>query len=68
MSRKLLKKIGVYAGILLLFVGLAYGFVPQVLEGKIVNQSDIASWKGMANEAMTYNAANPYQRHKDDNR
>ena len=59
MNKELLKKIGVYAGILLLFFGLAYGFVPQVLEGKIVNQSDIASWKGMANEAMTYNAANP---------
>ena len=59
MDKRLLKNIGVYAGILLLFIGLAYGFVPQVLEGKIVNQSDIASWKGMANEAMTYNAANP---------
>ena len=38
---------------------LAYAFVPQVLDGKIVNQSDIASWKGMANEAMTHNAAHP---------
>lgn len=30
-----------------------------MLGGKIVNQSDIASWKGMANEAVTYNAAHP---------
>ena len=53
------KKIGIYAGILLLFVALAYSYTPQVLEGKIVNQSDIASWKGMANEAMTHNEAHP---------
>ena len=59
MNRQLLKNIGIYAGIFLLFVVLAYGFTPQVLDGKIVNQSDIASWKGMANEAMTYNKANP---------
>ena len=38
------KKIGIYAGIVLLLAGIAYGFVPQVLDGKIVNQSDIAGW------------------------
>ena len=59
MNKEVLKKIGIYAGIVLLFVVLAYTFVPQVLEGKIVNQSDIASWKGMANEAVTHNAAHP---------
>ena len=59
MNKETLKKILIYAGIILLFVVLAYGFVPQVLEGKIVNQSDIASWKGMANEAVTHNAAHP---------
>ncbi len=59
MNKETLKKILIYAGIVLLFVVLAYGFVPQVLEGKIVNQSDIASWKGMANEAITHNAAHP---------
>ncbi|MBQ8812398.1 MAG: hypothetical protein IJZ70_08825 [Bacteroidales bacterium] len=59
MNKELLKKIGTYAGIFLLFVVMAYSFTPQVLEGKIVNQSDIASWKGMANEAMTYNAEHP---------
>ena len=59
MNKELLKKIGTYAGIFLLFVVLAYSFTPQVLEGKIVNQSDIASWKGMANEAMTYNGEHP---------
>ena len=59
MKKEILKKILVYAGIILTFAVIAYGFVPQVLDGKIVNQSDIASWKGMANEAMTHNAAHP---------
>ena len=59
MNKELTKKILIYAGIVLFFIVLSYGFFPQVLGGKIVNQSDIASWKGMANEAMTYNAAHP---------
>ena len=59
MNIKLLKKFGLYAGILLLFIGLAYGFTPEVLEGKIVEQGDIISWKGMANEAVTHNAEHP---------
>ncbi|MBQ3245775.1 MAG: hypothetical protein IJB06_03580 [Bacteroidales bacterium] len=54
-----MKKIGIYAGIILLFLVISYGYVPEVLSGKIVNQSDIASWKGMANEAMTHNGAHP---------
>ena len=59
MNNKLLKNIGIYAGIFLLFIVLAYSFTPEVLTGKIVNQSDIASWKGMAQEAMSYNAQHP---------
>ena len=59
MNKTILKNIGIYLGILLLFIVAAYSFTPQVLDGKIVNQSDIASWKGMANEAVTYNAAHP---------
>ncbi len=59
MNKDLLKKIGLYAGILLLFIGLSYGFTPEVLDGKIVNQGDISQWKGMANEAMTHNEAHP---------
>ncbi len=59
MNKELLKKIGIYAGILLLCVVLAYSSTPQVLSGKIVNQSDISAWKGMAQEAMTHNAAHP---------
>ncbi len=59
MNKEVLKKIGIYAGIFVLFVVIAYSFTPQVLDGKIVNQSDIASWKGMANEAVTHNEAHP---------
>lgn len=59
MNKELIRKIATYTLIVLFFAVLAYGFTPQVLGGKIVNQSDIASWKGMANEAVTYNAAHP---------
>ena len=44
---------------LALFLVLAYGFVPQVLSGKIVNQSDISGWQGMAHEMMEWNSAHP---------
>ncbi len=54
-----LKKSGIYLGIVLLFLVLAYGFVPEVLTGKIVNQSDITGFQSMAQEAATWNAANP---------
>ncbi len=59
MNKETIRKIGIYAGIFLLFAVIAYSYTPQVLDGKIVNQSDIASWKGMANEAVTHNEANP---------
>lgn len=54
-----MKKAGLYAGIILLFVGLSYGFVPEVLGGKVVNQSDISGWRGMAEETLQWNAAHP---------
>ena len=59
MKKELLKQIGIYAGIVLLFVGISYGFMPDLLDGKIVNQSDISGWRGMAQEAINYNKANP---------
>ena len=59
MNKELSRKILIYAGIILLFAVIAYGFVPQVLGGKIVNQSDIAGWKGMAQEAISYNRTHP---------
>jgi hypothetical protein len=56
------KTIATYAGIILFFVFLAYGFVPQVLTGKIVNQSDISGYVGMAQESNAWNDAHPDDR------
>ncbi len=53
------KKILMYAGILVGLFVLSYAYVPQVLSGKIVNQSDISGWQGMAHEMMEWNAAHP---------
>ena len=53
------KKVAVAAGIVLLFLALSYGFVPQVLEGKIVYQSDISGYVGMSHEMNEWNAAHP---------
>ena len=59
MKNTLLKK-GLYAaGVVLLFIVISYSFVPEVLGGKIVNQSDISGWTGMTNEVVTYNAEHP---------
>ena len=53
------KKILLYAGIVVGLLVLAYAYVPQVLAGKIVNQSDISGWQGMSHEMMEWNAAHP---------
>lgn len=54
-----MKNVGIYAAIVALFILLAYGFVPEVLGGKIVNQSDISGWRGMAQESIEWNADHP---------
>ena len=59
MNKSALNKILVYAGIALLFLVIAYAYVPQVLSGKIVNQSDISGWTGMAQEMVEHNNAHP---------
>ena len=59
MDKKLLKNIGIALGAIALFLVLSYGFVPQVLEGKIVNQSDISGYMGMSHEMSEWNAAHP---------
>ena len=56
---KIWKKIAIALGVVALFLALAYGFVPQVLEGKIVNQSDITGYRGMSQEMNEWNAAHP---------
>ena len=59
MDKTLMKKIGIYVGIVLLFLVLAYGFVPEVLTGKIVNQSDITGYRSMSQEAVAWNNTHP---------
>ena len=56
---KTLKEILIYLGIGALFLVLAYGFVPDVLSGKVLNQSDTSAWKGMTHELSQHNAAHP---------
>ena len=53
------KKILLFAGIIVAFLALSYAFVPQVLSGKIVNQSDISGWQGLSREMMEWNSAHP---------
>ena len=53
------KNILLYAGIVVGLLLLSYAYVPQVLSGKIVNQSDISGWQGMSHEMMEWNAAHP---------
>ena len=53
------KKLVYFVLIILGFLVLSYGFVPEVLKGKIVNQSDISGWVGMSHEMMEWNAAHP---------
>lgn len=53
------KKLIIYIGIILGFLVLSYGFVPQVLGGKIINQADISGYRGMAQEMTQWNKAHP---------
>lgn len=53
------KKVLTYLGVVVLFLVLSYGFVPQVLGGKIVNQSDISGYVGMSHEMSEWNDAHP---------
>lgn len=59
MKRFNFKKALPYLLIIVGFAVVAYAYSPYVLEGKIVNQSDISSWRGMANEALEYNESHP---------
>ena len=54
-----LKRILPYALIVLFFIVIAYAFVPQVLGGKIVNQSDISGYVGMSHEMNEWNKSHP---------
>ena len=45
---KTLKNVLTYAGIVLLFVVLAYSFVTEILTGKVMVQGDITGFRSMA--------------------
>ena len=53
------KQILIIAGIVLGFLVLSYAFVPEVLSGKVVNQSDISGWMGMAHEKNVWDKEHP---------
>lgn len=58
-SMKKLAGLYPYLVILFGFIILSYGYNPELLKGKIVNQSDISSWEGMAHEIIEHNEAHP---------
>ncbi len=57
--KKYWKNIAVALGVVVLFLALSYAFVPQVLQGKIVNQSDISGYVGMSHEMSEWNKSHP---------
>ena len=54
-----LKKILPYILAIAAFIVLGYAYAPYTLSGKVVNQSDISSWKGMSREIVEWNEAHP---------
>ena len=57
--KEILKKALPYVLIVVGFVVIAYAYAPQVLQGKVVNQADISSWKGMSHEIVEWNEGHP---------
>ncbi|HPW78047.1 MAG: Bacterial membrane protein YfhO [Bacteroidetes bacterium ADurb.Bin037] len=55
MQKIAVKKWIVYPVAVLFFLVLSYGFVPQIFQGKVLNQGDITAWQAMAKEAGDYN-------------
>ena len=53
------KNLLICLGIVLGFLVLSYGFVPELLKGKIVNQSDISGWQGMSQEKRVWDREHP---------
>ncbi|MBR5042496.1 MAG: hypothetical protein IKX67_04590, partial [Bacteroidales bacterium] len=54
-----MKNLLICLGLVLGFLVLSYAFVPEVLGGKVVNQSDISGWQGMAHEKQMWDKAHP---------
>ena len=58
-AKEIIRKILPYVLIVAGFVVIAYAYAPYVLQGKVVNQSDISSWKGMSHEILEWNEEHP---------
>ena len=58
-AKEIIRKVLPYVLIVAGFVVIAYAYAPYVLQGKIVNQSDISSWKGMSHEILEWNEEHP---------
>ena len=58
-NNTIFKKAAIAIGAIALFLALSYGFVPQVLDGKIVDQSDISGFVGMSHEMTEWNKVHP---------
>ena len=57
--KNILKQAALMLGVILFFVVLSYVFVPEVLDGKVLNQSDISQWQGMSHEIHEWNKEHP---------
>ena len=57
--KNILKQAALMLGVILFFVVLFYVFVPEVLDGKVLNQSDISQWQGMSHEIHEWNKEHP---------
>ena len=53
MKKDIIKKIAVGLGAVVFFLALSYAFVFPVLQGKVVNQSDISGHIGMSREMVS---------------
>ncbi|MBR4826993.1 MAG: hypothetical protein IKZ91_03820 [Bacteroidales bacterium] len=53
------KNILIVLGIVLGFLVLSYAYAPEVLSGKVVNQSDISGWRGMVQEKIQWDKEHP---------
>lgn len=56
------KKAVPYILAIIAFIFIGYAYAPYTLGGKVVNQSDISSWNGMANEIVSWNDEHPGER------
>lgn len=61
MQKEFVKKGLAAVAAVLFFVILSYGFLPQLFQGKVLNQGDTTAWRAMSKEASDYNKT-----HKDE--